>query len=144
MGVINSEKRRSSAHNFLQDDSQKKEYVPETPDVSAVATEGEESPTKKESVLDSKKEESHEATVAKDCIDGLGKRHYGWGGCGGGGYGGYGGGYGGYGGGYGGYGGHGGGFGGHGGGYGGYGGYGGHGHGGHGHHEHGHDNHDHG
>jgi len=38
-----------------EDDSQKKEYVPETPDVSAVATEGEESPTKKESVLDSKK-----------------------------------------------------------------------------------------
>ena len=101
--------------------------------MSAVATEGEESPTKKESVLDSKKEESSEATVAKDCIDGLGKRHYGWGGgCGGGGgYGGYGGGYGGYGGGYGGHG-------------GGYGGYGGHGHGEHGHHEHGHDNHDHG
>ena len=121
----------------LQDDSAKKEFVPDSPDVSAVATEGEESPAKKENVLDTKPEETNsalvsEAKAAKESGDDAGKRDYGWGGHGGG---------------YGGYGGHGGGYGGYGGHHGGYGGYGGHGHGehgGHGHHEHGHDNHDHG
>ena len=118
---------------FLQDDSAKKEYVPDSPDISAIATEGEESPAKKESVLDVKKEEDasaalvSEAQKATESADDAGKRDYGWGG-GGNGYGGYGGGH------------HGGG-----GGYGGHGGHHGHGeHGEHGHHEHGHDHHDHG
>ena len=123
----------------LQDaDSAKKASVPDSPS-TVVATEGEESPAKKQEVLDDKKDTDanenlmSEIKKAKDDSDDVGKRDYGWGGHGGGGYGGGGYGGGGYGGG---------GYGGHGGGH--HGGYG-HGeHGQHGHHEHGHDHHDHG
>ncbi len=106
-----------------EEDSSKKEYVPDSPLADSVATEGEDSAAARAEAV------KNTAEAAENENANSAKRDYGWGG------GGYGGG------------GHGGGYGG--GGHGGWGGheghgYGGHEHGGHGHHEHGHDHHDHG